>query len=71
MLTPPSTSAPVRELDTTWSGSQPIEHPDPTDTIVKKLDAIEARLKRMESRLCQFMLDQGSSIHLEDADAQR
>ena len=78
MLTPPSTSAPVRELDTPWSGSQPIEHPDPTDTIVKKLgsvvkklDAIEARLKRIESRLCQFMLDQGSHIHLEDADAQR
>ena len=71
MLTTPNTPVPVSELDTPWSGSQSIAHPDPTDTIVKKLDAIEARLKRMESRLCQFMLDQGSHIHLEDADAQR
>ena len=78
MLTTPNTPVPVSELDTPWSSSQSIEHPDPTDTIVKKLgsvvkklDAIEARLKRMESRLCQFMLDQGSSIHLEDVDAQR
>ena len=71
MLTTPITPVPVCELDTPWRGSQSIGHPDPTDTIVKKLNAIEARLKRMESRLCQFMLDQGSHIHLKDADAQR
>ena len=71
MLTPPSTSAPVSESGTSWHVPQSIGHPDPTGGIMKKLDAIEARLKRIESRLCQFMLDQGSHIHLEDADAQR
>ena len=71
MLTPPSTSAPARELNAPRYVSQSTGHPDPTGGIMKKLDAIEARLKRIESRLCQFMLDQGSHIHLEDADAQR
>ena len=78
MLTAPNTPVPVSELDTPRHGSQSIVHIDPTGSVVKKLDAIEARLKRTEarlkrteSRLCQFMLDQGSSIHLEDVDAQR
>ena len=71
MLTAPNTPVPVSELDTPRHGPQSIVHIDPTGSVVKKLDTIEARLKRMESRLCQFMLDQGSGIHLEDVDAQR
>ena len=57
--TVPSPSAPTWVQET---------RPARDDEILKHLRQIERRLARMESRLCQLMLDQGSPIHLEDRD---
>lgn len=47
-------------------GGESTHQPPQQDATAAALERIEQRLKRMESRLCQLMLDQGSDIHVED-----
>ena len=54
-------------LVTAWKTTVKEEHVPTNDQmqrVLSALDRIETRVKRMESRLCQLMLDQGSDIHL-------
>ena len=54
-------------LVTAWKTTvkeEPVPTNDQMQRVLSALDRIETRVKRMESRLCQLMLDQGSDIHL-------